>query len=266
MKKKQGEKAKLTKFGMYKLFLAGLVGILLLHFIITLWWVPRRDAGSPVLGDRMEGIQELEDSWISETTTFGQERSNVYSFSIFWNSGPVVYFNVQVDEGVSRSDARSVATDIVAHFVELTDGVAEDYDIQVVISRVGDDVRELIEVNHEAVRDHAFEHIHNIVETTLAHAEQYPTFNNINRAYENINIVYTGVIRTVVGEEGLEAMRERLDAIVELTAEQEDQLAEELGVVIVPGASIDRSVPPSDISTFPNFGVWNHDRERIDWN
>lgn len=264
MKKKQGKKLELTKFGMYKIFLAGLVGVLLLHFIITLWWVPRRDAGAPVLGDRMEGIQELEDSWINETTAFGNEQSNVNSFSIFWNSGPVVYFNVEVNEGVSRRDARRVAVAIVAHFIELSDDVAEDYNLQVAISRAGDDLAELRDANHEAVREHALAHQHGFVEEILAHAEQYSTFNNISRARGFVDGFSTAIIATV-GEEGLEAMRERLDAIVELTAEEEDQLAEELGHP-VPEFRENRRVSPTDFSTFPNFGVWDHDRGRINWN
>ena len=264
MEKKQRKKLELTKFGMYKLFLASVVGVLLLHFIITLWWVPRRDAGSPVLGDRMEGIEQLEESWIQETEGFGNDHSNVYNFSIFWNSGPVVYFNVEVNEGVSLGDARSAAGDIVTYFIDLSDGVAEDYNLQVAISRAGDDLAELRDANHAAVREHALEHQHGFVEEILAHAEQYPTANNANRAYNHLR-QFGNIIIEVAGEEELESMWERHGSIVELTAEQEDQLAEDLGRP-VPAAGEDRRVPSTDFSTFPNFGVWDHDRGRINWN
>jgi|GEM_PF-3483695 len=263
--KKKFDLTKLTKFQIYKLVLAGIVGILLLHFLITLWWVPRRDAGSPVLGDRMENIEQLENSWIRDTEAFGNDQSDVNEFSIFWNSGPVVYFNVEVNERVSRSDARSVATEIVAYFVDVSDGVAEDYNLQVVISRAGEDLRELRDENHAEVRAHTFAHQYALVEDILAHAEQYPTANNLNQVYRRLN-EFRHVIIELSGEEGLAAMWERHGAVVELTAEQEDQLADQLGLSNVPSFRENRRISPTDMSRFPNFGVWNHNRGRIDWN
>ena len=257
-------KFKLTPLKAYKLFLAFATGVLLAHFVVMLWWVPRRDAGSPVLGDRMAYIDELETSWITDTETFGNDLNDIDNFSIFWNSGPVVYFNVRVNEDVSRRDARSKASEILNYFVDLSDGVARDYELHVVISQPVD-LHELIEYNHAAVTQHVMNYRYERTKIFLSHAEDLPTATNFNNAYAHVRDFENAIV-AIVGQEGLDDIRARLDNIVQLTADEETALEEQLGVPSIPTAQHDRQVPPTNISPFPNFGIWNHRRSRINWN
>lgn len=236
------------------------------HVLYHLWWVPRAGAGTPILGYRMDDIPELNESWLRETEAFGGQQQHVDYVELFWNTGPVVYFNVRVLEHTSLSDARLAAADIVAHFIEISHETALDYNLQVVVSY--GDIVERRKENQAAVIAHVHEFRWRLAEALLAHAENYPSSDNVSRALNNID-VYENSIIIAAGEAELDDMRSRQAAISVMTAEQEAEWIETHGFVPVyvadHGGDI-RNVPPSDISEFPNWGVWNRQHSSIDWN
>jgi hypothetical protein len=232
------------------------------HVLYNLWLTPRIGTGTPMLGYRMEGIPELNESWVTATVEFGGNQAHVDYVEIFPTTGPVIYFNVRVEEGTSLSKARSAATDIVEHFIEISNEVARDYSLQVVVSY--GDIAAQKEENQAAVTAHVHEYNRSFAESTLEYAERYPSRANVSRAEININTRLTESIIIAGGEEELERMRTRFEAITVMTEEQEQALIDEQGHI--PSYSGLRQVPPTDISDFPNWGVWNNRRSRINWN
>lgn len=229
--------------------------------IYTLWWTPRSATGAPILGYRMEGIAELEESWITQTEDFGGNHEHIDDVKITLTTGPVIYFDVRVIEGTSRRNAREAATVIVEHFIEISDEAALDYNLQVVISY--GDIAAIIEENQAAVTAHVHEYYWLLTEAILAFAEQVPSSFNVTRAYENINAFENSII-LAAGEDELARMRSRQEAITVLTSEEEAARVEAEGQI--PRYSNPVQVPPTEISQFPNWGTWNTRRSRIDWN
>ena len=231
------------------------------HVLYNLWWSPRAETGVPILGYRMDDIPEIDESWLRETEEFGGNQEHVEYVELFPTTGPVIYFNVRIEEGTSRRNARSAATDIVEYFIEISDEVALYYNLQVVVS-YGDIAARRAE-NRAAVAAHVHEYNWSFTESTLEYAERYPSSANVSRAEININIRLTESILIAAGEEELERMRARLAAITVMTPEQESEMIEEQG--FIPSYSGIRQVPPTDISDFPIWGVWNNRRSRINW-
>lgn len=257
--KKEFKGKKRLKFRhIYALIMLLVTAVLIFHVVNLLVFTPRRDAGIPSHGHRMDDIQELEPYWKSETESFGETLDNVEGVSIFWNNGPVVYVSVRVEEGTTLRRARRSAREVIEHFIEVSDDVLLQYDIQVVVS-YGDVVAQR-EENHEAVIQHVHEYNHSLVEDILAWAERYPSEYNVSRATRNIND-FSNSITVVVGEDGLEEMRSRVDGI-DIVSEAYDVEDHEL----MPRFIANVQIPPSDISDFPNWGTWNNRRARIDWN
>ena len=245
----------------YALCLFAVTFALVLHVLNLLVLTPRRTTGVLVHGYRMESIQYLEEAWKTETEYFGSTLDEVDYVSIFWNTGPVVFVNVRVESGTSLSDARSAATEVVEYLIDISDEVVLEYDIQVVVSY--GDVSQQREENHDEVIQHVHSYNHSLVEAILAHAEQHSSEFNVDRAYQNINGAFTDSIIIVVGEEGLEEMRSRLEAIevaiIEVgddESESYDSIPRYLGV---------RQIPQSNIADFPNWGTWDNQRSRMIW-
>lgn len=240
----------------YALMMLVVTGILVYHVVNLLVLTPRRDAGIPIHGHRMEEIEYLEAAWMTETEAFGATVDDVDYVSIFWNNGPVVYVSVRVEEGTTRRRARRAAREVIEYFIEVSEDVVLQYDIQVVVSY--GDVVEQREENHAAVIQHVHEYHHDLVEDILAWAETYPSEFNVDRAHNNIHNVFTESIRIAVGEEGLEEMKTRL-ASIDIVDEDEEEPLPRFPFNI-------RQIPPSNIARFPNWGTWNNRRARIDWN
>ena len=257
---KQFKRKKWLKFRhIYALVLLGITVFLVWHVtnLLVITPVRMREAADLALGDRMENIQELEESWKTATKEFGATLEEVEYVTIFWNTGPVVYVSVRLEPDIPRRYARRAARSVIEYFIEVSNEVVLQYDIQVVISR-GDIEQQRIE-NNQAVVMHVHEYNHGLVERILAWAETYPSESNVQRAYDNINGAFTNSIEMVVGEEGLEAMRTRLAAIViEPVGEDDDPM---------PSYPADtRRIPPSEIARLPNWGTWCNERSRINWN
>ena len=235
------------------------------HVIDLLVITPRQQTGTLALGYRMENIQDLENSWMTATENFGMTLDQVDDISVFWNTGPVVFVSIQFESGTERRDARGTATEVIEYFIEVSNEVALQYDIQVVIS--DGDAAEQRGEHHDAVVAHVHEYNLDLVERILTHAEQYPSEYNVHRAYRNIN-AFANSIRNVNGEEGLEEMRTRhavIEVVVEPDGYEEDEYGEETEVETLPRYPGERQIPPSNITDFPNWGTWNNDRSRIIW-
>lgn len=247
----------------YALFLFLVTAILAWHVVNLLVLTPMRETGVLAHGYRMENIQPLEKSWMRESENFGETLNQVDYVSIFWNIGPVVFVNVRVEPETNLSDARSAATEIVEHFIEASNEVLLYYDIQVVVSY--GDVAQQRRENQEAVNQHVHEYNHNIVEAILAHAEEWPSEYNVHRAQTNINNVFTNSIKAAVGEEGLEDMRARLEAL-DVVVEEVEHENDENQEFMPRFPRVTRQITQSNIADFPNWGTWDNNRSRMIWN
>ncbi|MCL2559167.1 MAG: hypothetical protein FWE07_01655 [Turicibacter sp.] len=239
--------------------------------LYQLWWQPRVATGNPIFGYRMEEMPELNEAWLSATEEFGGNQVHVDYVEVIWMSGPVIYFNIRVEEGISLSEAHSAAVPILEYFIETSNEAALDYSLQVVVSYGeiayldGDgNLAGLRADNQREVAAHTHEYHRSFAESTLEYAERYPSRANMTRANDNINSLFTASILAAGGEEELESMRTRFAAITPMTDEEESAFIESQGYI--PEYSGVWQVPPTNISDFPNWGVWNNRRSRIDWN
>jgi len=257
---KKGQKNKLenTTKGL-KLYVGILVVTTLIlgfHLIFTLIIYPRSIAGSPIFGNRLDYIEEIPNTVVTSTEEFGFSQSRVENVKIMIN-GPVVYFDVRVDEEADVATARRSAEAIANFFLNEADEVGSDYNLQLVVSK--GDINELRQTNREEVNAHVQAHLLIVYEAITAHAELYPTENNINRIYQNINL-WSG------SEEEVANFRDRADALEPMTAEEEERLAEVNGGVVPSyNSSESRIIPPSDIADFPSWGTLNKTTGEIDW-
>jgi len=239
----------------YAWILAFVSVVVLAYVFVMLYFIPTRGAGEPILGYRLEGLEEIEQSWITETEAFGNGQAHVDEVDIF-HTGLVVYFNVRVENGTTLSQARSAAEAIGEFFIDVSDGVAEDYDLQFVVSY--GDLTELREDNQEAMLEHVARHRMNMVEEILVFAEQYQTEENIIRARGNLD---------VFGSEFPEDVRadfeSRYENLSPMTEEQEEALRERSDGNL-PVANVEQNIPQSAIADFPNWGTWV--RNGVIWN
>jgi len=238
---------------------------------------PMSEIGYLALGYRMEEITPIEDKWIENTETFAATVENIDYLDIFWNTGPVIFFNVRLEQGTSRSDGRRAARTVVTHFIEETNGVARQYDLQVVISyglihdtktvTVDGEEREvmtgILADHNDAVIRHTHEFYLDFTERTLAHAEAYPSQSNVTRASQNLQRRdFSEAIIAIIGEEGLSYMRDRVNAIEVLPEGARDDYDNE---IILPRYTGELQIPQSNIARFPQWGTWSNETNRIIW-
>jgi len=243
----------------YGAFLFIVTALLVWHVVHLLVLTPLRETGESVHGSRLENIPPLEEHWKTEAIEFGATLEEIEYVTIHWLNGPVVYVNVRVEPGTTRRYARRAARAVVEHFIEVSDGVASQYNIQVVASY--GDILEMRNEHHAAVEQHVHEYNHSLVEDILEWAERWPSETNVNRAASNIEIFATSIL-AAVGEDGLEEMRGRLTA---LGGGQFEEFEEE-DFEPMPNFPADtRQIPRSEISRFPTWGAWNNERERVVW-
>ena len=113
-------------------------------------------------------------------------------------------------------------------------------------------MEQLLESNREAEDLYVKEHKVSIVETIIAHTEQYPTAENMQRSQANINILNKKY------PEEAQAFQERIDALREYTAEEQEALD-------IPTLIVDQTVPTSDLSDFPSWGVYHLESSKAQW-
>ena len=243
----------------YALVLLAITALLVWHIVNLLILTPMRETGEVMHGSRMDNIQELEDSWRSETESFGATLDDVDYVTVFPPTGPVIYISVRVEPGTSRRYARRASRAVVEHFIEVSDEVALQYNIQIVVSY--GDIVEMRAEHHAEVERHVHMYNYGLVEEILAHAELYPSETNVSRAETNITVFSNSII-AVGGDERLEEMRARVGALDGGVAEA----LEEEDFEPMPHFPADtREIPSSSISRFPIWGTWNNERARIVW-
>lgn len=265
----------------YALIMLGvtlILGFMVLNLLVI---APTREVGSAPQGNRMDELDLIEDFWLREAEDFALTFDEVEEAELFWNGGPVVFMSLRFNEDTRRRYARQTAREVMEYFIEASDEVALQYDLQVVIYRDeilytdNDGERSGVLVdNQAAVVRHVHENTHAFVEATLDWAERYPNHYNFNRAEINVNGRLQPSILEVVGEEGLADMLARLEAIevvdppllddegVELELDEENEV-ETNEMPRYPG---EFQISQSSISSFPNWGTWNNSRNRIIWN
>ena len=258
----QKQKFKWSFFKIYKWILAGISVLLLSHFLIFLWWIPIREAAvTPVLGYRLQGIRPLEANWKRMTEEFANALPLIDEVTIF-ESGLTIYFNIRVMPDTSLADARTVADEIVVYFIERSNDVARDYDLQIVVSY--GDIAEIIAYNEAAVIAHTADFLLDLTEEILTFAENYPTFPNIIRAQENIFLL-NDMFGDVLGAELIANLTARVDVLDAMTLDDYEALAN-ANQGLAPTAQVNRHVPRSNISAFPNWGRWINESNNIRWN
>ncbi|MDO5795158.1 MAG: hypothetical protein Q4Q00_13355, partial [Turicibacter sp.] len=92
-----------------------------------------------------------------------------------------------------------------------------------------------------------------IVESIVADAEKYPTAAKINRAQQNIDIMKKSY------PEEADAFQARINALTELTAEQQEALGE------IPELEVDQTIQQSDISAYPSWGAYDKETQTFEW-
>ena len=253
--KKTSEKRNVTK---KRTVLYGYIGVLAVVTVLFGYNVlkyfyldPLKVAGQPVYGYRTEELQTISQDAITKAEEVGESQSGVESVTITVQ-GPVVYVDVRVEDGVNIDDAREVAEDSTNELLTQAKDVINDYNVQLVVS--SGDIEEVAATNREEELSYIKEHDLAIVEQIVANAEKYPTATNIQRANANIDILEKSY------KEEADAFRTRINALTELTAEEEENLG------AIPELVVDQSIKQSDISTYPSWGVYDKTTETFEWN
>ena len=259
---------KLKKFNLrfrhiYALIMIAVTSFFAWHAFDLLVLTPARMTGQAPLGYRMSDIEDMEDFWMREVEEFGATLDNVDYVEVVWTGGPVIYVIVHVFDDASLSYARRDGREILEYFIEITNDVALQYNLQIVLFR--GELSEVLEENQAAVIRHVHEYNAGFAERTLAHAEANPNQANFDRAYGNTNSVLRESIIEVWGEDGLREMQARLDAIEIFTVNLEDEDADNDEEVYMPWYPHSLQIEQSRISEFPNWGTWSNEHNRIIW-
>lgn len=269
---------KMRKFGfkfrhLYALIMIAVTGFFAWHAFDLLVLTPARLTGNAPLGYRMDEIDYMEDFWMREVEEFGATLLDVDYVEVIWMGGPVIYVSIRVFPDTPLSYARRDAREIIEYFIDITGGIATQYNLQVVLSHGviaerderGIVVDGILYHNQAAVIRHVHEYNAGFAERTLAHAEIYPSQANFDRAYGNINSFLRASIIEVVGESGLRDLQARLDAIEIFTVNLEDEDEDNDEEVYMPWYQPTLQIEQSRISEFPNWGAWSNDNNRIIW-
>lgn len=211
---------------------------------------PMKEAGKPMYGHRTENLQTISESVLSKAEQVGASKSGVSSVTVSVE-GPVVYFDVRVNDGVDIEDAQAAAEAAANALLADAGDIANDYNLQLVVAN--GDIEALGAANREEELAYVKEHDIAIVEEIIANAEKYPTAANIQRANANIKVIKKSY------EEEAAAFQARIDALTELTAEQEEALGE------IPTLVVDTQIKPTTISTFPSWGAYDRNSETYNW-
>ncbi len=231
------------------------------HVLKYFYLDPLSTAGHPVYGHRTENLESISESVIASAEEKGAQQPGVSEVKVTVQ-GPVVYVKVQVDEGVDVETAREAAEVTATQMLDEVGDKLADYSIQLVVS--SGDVNELTDANREQELEHYKQHRLEIVEQIVAHAEEYPTQENIERAKSNINVMpkdynkETGEYEYRYKEEK-EAFEARIEALTPLTAEEEEALGD------IPYLEVNQEIEPTEISDFPSWGAYDKNTQLFEW-
>lgn len=241
----------------YIVILAIITLLLGAHILYNIYFLPRSGSGSPIYGNRLDYIEEIPNEIITATEEFGLGQGRVEEVSVT-PIGKVVYFDVRVAPGTDLIAARTQTEEIANFFLTQAGAVAEGYSLQLVVAT--GDIEELRDSNRAEVEKHVSLNVIRLLEEVTAHAELFPTHKNITRITENVH-----VYRHALGPELADEFRARADALEPLTEEEEAILIEQNQGESLE-LDLDRSVPISNISQFPSWGVFDTTTGEIKWN
>ena len=235
----------------------GVISILFAYNVVDYFYLtPMKIAGKPLYGNRTENIVEVADSVVNKAVSYGEDQSGVDEVNITVQ-GPVIYIDVRVSNSTALSTAQKAAEKISDYLIDEINQTSKDsatnYDFQLVVS--SGDITKLAEENREAELEHIKENDMRIVDEVVTNAEKYPTAANIQRANANIDLL------AKTYKEEAEAFRQRIGALTELTAEQEEALGE------IPTLVVDKNVPTSAITEngYPSWGTIDPDTGKYTW-
>lgn len=231
------------------------------HLLKYFYLDPLSVAGRPVYGYRTENLESISDSVIAAAEEKGAQQSGVNEVKVTVQ-GPVVYVNVQVNDGVDVETARAAAEATATKMLDEIGDKSQEYSFQLVVST--GDVKALTDANREQELEYYKQHRLDIVEQIVAHAEEYPTQENIDRAKNNIKVMpkdynkKTGEYEYRYKEEK-EAFDARIEALTVLTAEEEEALGE------IPYLEVDQAIKPTEISDYPSWGAYDKNTQSFVW-
>ena len=214
------------------------VTVLFAYNVISYFYIePTKAAGKPQYGDRLDGLVTIDQSIINDAQSYGSGLSGVQSVNITVE-GMIVYIDVRVDSTTALTTAQANTEKISDYLIDAMDKAnansSQAYNFQLVVAN--EDPKTLVDTNRAEELDYIKQHDVAIVEQVVGYAEEYPTVANIERA--NKNIAY---MQTSYPEEAA-AFQKRVDALTELTAEQEEALGE------IPTLEVDKEIKPSSIA------------------
>jgi len=244
----------------YAIFMLG-VTIAFAWSVINLLVIEPIRAEGLLLGNRMDGIDELNEDWLRQVEVFGSSHDDISYVEIFWNRGPVVYVSVRFDVGIRRSDARRAARDVMEYFRDISDETFTQYNFQIVISY--GDIEQQRKENEAAILENVHRQNYEFGMRVLQWAEEHRSAENIQRARINFTSPDSRVrpsVIEIVGEDGWQELVERIDNIVEVHQSTDEDAPP---IPRYPGTL---RVEQTNISNFPNWGAWDHNRNRITWN
>jgi len=274
---KKIRRAKVRKrfFQLYVLILVLVTGAFGYHLVDVFILQHNENAGTPEFGNRLEYIQDIPQNLKDDAATFARTLPGVTSATVD-NRGVVIFVDVRVESHIDLATAQEAAQQITTHFLETAGDLAYGYNIQMVVAN--GDPTALAEANRQASIDHIYNHFFFLAETTVAHAEDFPTQGNINRAQDNINVFNNRFNNSEQGNphilnfrdtaaSGVATLQARLDAIVPWTeTEEADALEEHGGSLPNVLQGVERLVPRSNVNDFPSWGIINRETNEFQWN
>jgi len=272
---KKIRRAKVRKrfFQLYVLLLILVTGAFGYHLVDVFVLQHQAAAGIPEFGNRLEYIQDIPQSLKDDTANFGSTLPGVVSANID-NRGVVIFVDVRVESHLDIATAQNTAQQITSHFLEAAGDLASGYNIQIVVAN--DSPETLADENRQASIDHIYNHFFFLAETTVNHAEEFPSQGNINRAQDNISVFNTRFNSPTGAHEnnfretaasGVATLQARLDAIVPWTeTEESDALEAHGGSLPNVLQGVERLVPQSNVNDFPSWGIINRETNEFQWN
>lgn len=231
------------------------ISVLFAYNVISYFYIePTKAAGKPQYGDRLDDLVTIDQSIINDAESYGNGQSGVKTVEITVE-GMVVYIDVRVDSTTALTTAQTSAEKISDYLINAMDkantNASKSYNFQLVVAN--EDPQALVDANRSEELEYIKQHDIAVVEQVVVYAEQYPTAANIERA--NKNIAY---LQTTYADEAND-FQKRVDALTELTAEQEEALGE------IPTLEVNKEIKPSSIAEYPSWGTLNKETSNYDW-
>lgn len=211
---------------------------------------PLRQSGKPVYGERLTHLTPLDPKLLQsfETSNSTNEAFSNISISV---RGPIIYLNVTVSNETTLDQAKKEAQQLSDQLMEQLGSALEGYTLQLVLST--DEYESMLETNREKELAHIKEHDLSVVEKVVAYTEKYPTQTNVDRSQANIDLL----AKTYPVE--AQQFQERLDQLTPYTEEEEAALS------VIPNLVVDQTIPTSQLTDYPLWGIGTPESPKIKW-